>query len=132
MVCFSLPGSDSCPINKMIAYVRQNNPQHNHYRHNRKYYFLLFVHLFVYPLLSSIFFCKSKIWNLQFFNITFVCIQPFPIVRLIALHIFKKFLILYNLFSIIIDRHLTGNININIIDFTGRFPRYAEFMETFS
>ena len=81
----------SCPINKMIAYVRQNYPQHNHCCHNRKYYFLLFGHLFVYPLLSSIFFCKSKIWNLQFFNITFVCIQPFPIVRLIALHIFKNF-----------------------------------------
>ena len=29
--------------------VRQNNPQHKHCCHNRKYYFLLFDHLFVSP-----------------------------------------------------------------------------------
>ena len=38
----------------MIAYVRQNYPQHNHCCHNRKYYVLLFGHLFVhFPYLNS-------------------------------------------------------------------------------
>ena len=38
----------------MIAYVRQNYPQHNHCCRNCKYYFLLLGHLFVhFPYLNS-------------------------------------------------------------------------------
>lgn len=38
----------------MIAYVRQNYPQHNHCYRNCKYYFLLLGHLFVhFPYLNS-------------------------------------------------------------------------------
>ena len=71
-------------------------------------------------------------YHLRFFSVYGCGDHPWSIISTLVRDLRQDKTVSYTHLSIIIDRHLTGNININIIDFTGRFPRYAEFMETFS